>query len=78
MAESGAPGADSVVNPAYSFPMVAEGENETLAMPGENPGQARILTGDPGSERYCLVASKPFQMSVGAERPLVLGGCGRM
>ena len=34
MAESGggAPGADSAVNPAYSIPMVAEGENETLAI----------------------------------------------
>ena len=54
MAESGAPGADSATNPAYSIFMVAEGENETLAMPGENPGQVRILEasqnsfGEPG------------------------------
>ena len=49
MAESGAPGADSAVNPAYSTFMVAEGENETLAMPGENPGQVRILEADQNS-----------------------------
>ena len=49
MAESGAPGADSAVNTAYSIPMVAEGENETLTRPAENSSQPeRILTDDPG------------------------------
>ena len=56
MAESGAPDADSAVNTAYSIPMVAEGENETLARSGENPDQARILIDEPGQN---LISERP-------------------